>query len=103
MTPGLAAWVIQRFAAVVLLVAVPLKILSGWAVVGKLSWARSLRTIHTNALLDILIISAVTFHALFGVRVLLIDLGRVRAAQVLTIPFGIVGLLITGWAFSVAL
>lgn len=103
MTAGVAAWIIQRVSAVVLLFGVPLKVVSGWATTGEVSWGSWLAGLHTNAAIDVAVVGAVAFHALFGIRVLLIDSGHVDAAQRLTLPFGVVGVGITGWTMAVLL
>ena len=42
--------------------------------------------IHTNGLIDVALIAAIAFHATFGIRAMLIDIGWVGAAQRLTVP-----------------
>lgn len=98
LTPGLAAWLVQRVTSLVLLVVVPVKVLSGWAMAGELSWGTWFANLHTNRVLDIVVIAAVAYHALFGLRALLIDAGFVDFARRATIPLGVIGGVITGWA-----
>lgn len=75
---GYIAWLIQRITALILLIVFPLKMYSGYAITGKVPGQAFLSSIHTNSLLDTLLIFAIIFHALYGIRVILIDLGFVK-------------------------
>ena len=102
-TRGAVVWLVQRVASVLLLILVPLKVISGWAFRGAMPGRDLLSTIHTNGAVDVVLIAAVAFHALFGIRTMMIDSGWVRAADRLTIPFAIVAAFITVWGAAVAL
>jgi succinate dehydrogenase/fumarate reductase cytochrome b subunit len=72
-----------RFSGPVLLVLVGLKLLSGYAVVGRapgLSW---LSPLHESRPLDVFLLVLFIFHALYGLRLFLIDLGMVKHEQLL--------------------
>jgi succinate dehydrogenase/fumarate reductase cytochrome b subunit len=58
-----------------LLILVGLKILSGYALVGKIDGAFWLSRLHENRILDLLLLFVFVFHALYGLRLFLIDLG----------------------------
>ncbi|PSL46898.1 succinate dehydrogenase / fumarate reductase cytochrome b subunit [Salsuginibacillus halophilus] len=75
---GYIAWLIQRITAVILLVLIPLKIYSGYALVGDLPGGQMITGLHVNVFLDSLLLFAVIFHALYGLRVILIDFGIVK-------------------------
>ena len=72
-----------RFSGPLLLILVGLKILSGYAVVGKIGEASRLSGLHQNRALDILLLFVFIFHALYGLRLFLIDLGMVKQEKVL--------------------
>ena len=67
-----------RFSGPLLLILVGLKILSGYASVGKLDGIPWLLGLHQNRILDILLLFVFIFHALYGLRLFLIDLGMVK-------------------------
>lgn len=75
---GYISWMVQRITALVLLIFLPLKIYSGYAMAGKLPGIGVLSTLHLNAFLDAGLIFALIFHALYGIRVILIDIGLVK-------------------------
>lgn len=102
-TKGAVVWVVQRIASVLLLVLVPLKVISGWAYKGAAPGGEALSAIHTNGAIDVALIAAIAFHALFGIRTLMIDFGRVRAAERLTIPFAVLATVLTVWGAVIAL
>jgi succinate dehydrogenase/fumarate reductase cytochrome b subunit len=67
-----------RFSGPILFVLVGQKVLSGYAVVGRapgLSW---LSPLHESRLLDVLLLILFIFHAFYGLRLFLIDLGMVK-------------------------
>src|SRR6185503_15786839 len=79
---GTWAWLVQRFSAIFLFLLIPVKIYTGWAARGKVpdlpGWLGSGRKVHLNATIDILLLLFFLLHALYGLRVILIDLGWVR-------------------------
>jgi succinate dehydrogenase/fumarate reductase cytochrome b subunit len=75
---GYVAWLVQRITALLLLILLPLKIYSGYAMAGKLPAFGMIKTLHLNAFLDAGLIFALIFHALYGFRVILIDVGLVK-------------------------
>ena len=94
---------VQRVASVLLLILVPLKLISGWAFRGDMPGRDALSVIHTSGAVDVVLIAAVAFHAVFGIRTMMIDAGRVRAADRLTIPFAVLAAALTVWGAVVAL
>src|SRR5438105_11463474 len=80
---GTWAWLIQRFSAIGLFLLIPVKIYTGWAARGKVpdlpEALGSARKIHFNATVDILLLLFFLLHGFYGLRVILIDLGIVRA------------------------
>ncbi len=78
-----------RFSGPLLLILVGLKILSGYSIVGRIQ-APWLSDLHVNKTLDVLLLLFFVFHALYGLRLFLIDLGMVRDEKLLF------------WAFTIA-
>lgn len=80
---GTWAWLIQRFSAIGLFLLIPVKIYTGWAARGKVpdlpEALGSAKRIHFNATIDILLLLFFLLHGFYGLRVILIDLGIVRA------------------------
>lgn len=67
-----------RFSGPVLFVLVGLKILSGYVLVGRVQGLPWLSNLHESRTLDILLLFLLIFHALYGIRLFLIDLGMVK-------------------------
>ena len=67
-----------RFSGPVLLILVGLKILSGYSLVGTIEGISWLPSLHENRALDFLLLFVFIFHALYGVRLFLIDLGMTQ-------------------------
>jgi succinate dehydrogenase/fumarate reductase cytochrome b subunit len=81
-----------RFSGPLLLILVGLKILSGYALVGKINGIPWLLGLHQNRALDILLLFIFIFHALYGIRLFLIDLGMVKKEKILFWVFTIVSI-----------
>src|SRR6266480_6439763 len=79
---GTWAWLVQRISAVCLFLLIPIKIYTGWAARGKVpdlpAALGSGRKIHLNSTLDILLLLFFLLHGLYGLRVILIDVGAIR-------------------------
>jgi succinate dehydrogenase/fumarate reductase cytochrome b subunit len=87
-----------RFSGPLLLILVGLKILSGYALVGKIEGNSFLSTLHQNRILDILLLVVFILHALYGLRLFLIDLGMMRHERLLFWTFSIIS--IVAFVFS---
>ena len=89
-----------RFSGPVLFVLVGLKLLSGYAVVGRapgLSW---LSPLHESRLLDVLLLILFIFHAFYGLRLFLIDLGMVKRERLLFWVATIVSVILLIFSYS---
>jgi succinate dehydrogenase hydrophobic anchor subunit len=79
---GTWAWLVQRISAVCLFFLIPVKIYTGWASKGKVPdlphFLGTGRKVHLNASLDILLLFFFLLHGLYGLRVILIDVGWLR-------------------------
>jgi succinate dehydrogenase/fumarate reductase cytochrome b subunit len=81
-----------RFSGPLLLILVGLKILSGYSLTGKITGVSWLTGLHENRTLDFFLLLFVTFHALYGLRLFLIDLGWVKKEKILFWSATLVGL-----------
>jgi len=72
-----------RFSGPLLLILVGLKILSGYSLVGKIQGMSWLTDLHLNKTLDLLLLFIFIFHALYGLRLFLIDFGMVKREKLL--------------------
>ena len=76
---GTWAWLIQRISAIGLFVLIPIKIYTGWAAKYKVPDLFDMgRKVHFNATIDILLLLFFLLHGLYGLRVILIDLGILK-------------------------
>ncbi|WP_408011137.1 hypothetical protein ACJROX_12860 [Pseudalkalibacillus sp. A8] len=96
---GYIAWVVQRVTALLLFFLLPLKIYSGYVIVGKLPGTGIISTLHLNSLLDATLIFALIFHALYGMRVILIDVGLVKDNRDIFMVFTIIGAILCALTF----
>ncbi|WP_017378845.1 hypothetical protein [Paenisporosarcina sp. TG-14] len=96
---GYIAWLVQRITALLLLILLPLKIYSGYALIGKLPGSGVLTTLHINAFLDAFLIFALIFHSLYGLRVILIDIGVVKDNRGIFKLFTIIGSILCALTF----
>lgn len=80
---GTWAWLIQRFSAIFLFLLIPLKIYSGWARSIGLPFPKemlgSAGKVHTNSAIDIALLLFFLLHAFYGLRVILMDVGLIKA------------------------
>jgi len=78
-----------RFSGPLLLVLVGLKILSGYSLVGKFGESSWLSRLHQNQTFDLILLFVFIFHACYGLRLFLIDLGMVKQEKFLFWAFTI--------------
>jgi succinate dehydrogenase hydrophobic anchor subunit len=83
---GTWAWLIQRISAICLFLLIPVKIYSGWAAKGKVPYPEFLenvigtsKRVHFNSAIDIALLLFFLLHAFYGLRVILMDLGLIKA------------------------
>ncbi|MCM3567599.1 hypothetical protein [Neobacillus mesonae] len=98
---GFIAWAIQRATALILFFLLPIKIYSGYAIIGKLPGSGVISTLHVNAVIDSLLIFALIFHALYGFRVILIDIGIVKDNRSVFATFTILAAVLCAISFFV--
>lgn len=75
---GVLAFWLSRISAIALLVLVPLKLYTGWVRAGKLAGPPGFGALHSDGILDALLLLALLTHAAMGVRVLLLESGLSR-------------------------
>jgi succinate dehydrogenase/fumarate reductase cytochrome b subunit len=70
-------WIFHRVSGVLLIVLMGLKIYTGFGILGKYGEKaiEPMRALHHHVLVDSLIIGLFIYHALYGLRTCLIDLG----------------------------
>jgi succinate dehydrogenase/fumarate reductase cytochrome b subunit len=83
-----------RFSGPLLLILVGLKILSGYSLVGKMDGILWLSELHQNQTLDVLLLFVFIFHALYGLRLFLIDMGMAKREKLLFWVFTIMAVAI---------
>jgi succinate dehydrogenase/fumarate reductase cytochrome b subunit len=81
-----------RFTGPLLLILVGLKILSGYALVGRMNEIPWLSGLHQNRTLDLLLLFVFIFHAFYGLRLFLIDLGMMKREKALFWGFTAIGI-----------
>lgn len=79
-----------RLSGPLLLILVGIKILSGYSLVGKIQGISWLTNLHLNKTLDLILLFTFIFHALYGLRLFLIDLGMVKQEKLLFWTFTII-------------
>jgi succinate dehydrogenase/fumarate reductase cytochrome b subunit len=82
-----------RFSGPLLLFLVGLKILSGYALIGRMEVNSWLPRLHENRALDFLLLFLFIFHSLYGFRLFLIDLGMMKRESLLFWAFTIIGII----------
>ena len=90
-----------RFSGPLLLILVGLKILSGYALVGRVNGPSWLSGFHQNRAFDLLLLFVFIFHALYGLRLFLIDMGMVKQEKLLfwVLTLVSVGLFVFSYAY----
>lgn len=75
---GVLAFWLSRVAALALLILIPLKLYTGWVRVGKLPGPPGFAALHSDGVLDALLLLALLAHVAMGIRVLLLESGLSR-------------------------
>ena len=90
-----------RFSGPLLLILVGLKIVSGYALVGRITGVSWLSGLHQNRAFDILLLFLFIFHAFYGLRLFLIDLGMMKKEKPLLWIFTIIsaGLFVLSYVY----
>jgi len=88
-------WVFHRITGILLIVLLGIKFLTSFFLMTKEQKPDWALVLHTNPLSDTLLIIAVVFHALYGLRTVIIDMG-VRREKLLFLVFTLLGLVLAG-------
>jgi succinate dehydrogenase hydrophobic anchor subunit len=75
---GVLAFWLSRVASIALLFLLPLKLYTGWVRAGKMPGPAALGALHSDGILDTLLLLALLTHAAMGIRVLLLESGLSR-------------------------
>ena len=87
-------WLFHRITGLILIVALSLKLLTSFFLMTKDKKPDWALVLHTNPLIDSLLIVSVIFHAVYGLRTVIIDLG-VRKEKLLFWIFTILGIVLS--------
>lgn len=70
-------WIFHRVSGLVLIILIGFKIVTGYGILGRYgaSSIESMRLMHRSLLLDLLVAGLFIYHALYGLRTCLVDLG----------------------------
>ena len=88
-------WVFHRVSGLLLIVLLGIKFLTSFFLMTKEQKPDWALVLHTNPLTDTLLIVSIVFHALYGLRTVIIDMG-LRKEKLLFWIFTLLGVLITG-------
>ncbi len=88
-------WVFHRLSGLALIVLLGVKFLTSFFLRTKDQKPDWALVLHTNALMDTLLIIAVVFHALYGLRTVIIDCG-VKKEKLLFWLFTSLGVILSG-------
>jgi succinate dehydrogenase/fumarate reductase cytochrome b subunit len=85
-------WIFHRVSGLVLIFLIGFKIVTGYGILGRYGTPpiETMRTMHRSVLLDLLITLLFIYHALYGLRTCLVDLG-VKGEKILFWCFTILG------------
>ncbi len=87
-------WVFHRVTGLLLIGFLAVKFLTSFFLMTKAQKPDWALLLHTNPLIDVVLIISVVYHALYGLRTVIIDLG-VRKEKLLFWIFTVLGTLIT--------
>jgi len=87
-------WLFHRITGLILIVTLSLKFITSFFLMTKNQKPDWALVLHTNPLIDSLLIVSVVFHALYGLRTVIIDLG-VRKEKLLFWIFTILGVVLS--------
>jgi len=87
-------WVFHRVTGLLLIGFLTVKFLTSFFLMTKAQKPDWALLLHTNPLIDVVLIISVVYHALYGLRTVIIDLG-VRKEKLLFWIFTVLGTLIT--------
>jgi len=87
-------WLFHRITGLILIVTLSFKIFTSFFLMTKNQKPDWALVLHTNPLIDSLLIVSVIFHAVYGLRTVIIDLG-VRKEKLLFWIFTILGIVLS--------
>ncbi len=87
-------WVFHRVSGLMLILLLGIKILSAFFLMTKGQKPDWALVLHTNSFVDTILIISVVYHALYGLRTIIIDLG-LRKEKLLFWIFTILGIVLS--------
>jgi succinate dehydrogenase / fumarate reductase cytochrome b subunit len=87
-------WIVHRITGLLLIVGLSLKFLTSFFLMTKQQKPDWALVLHTNPLLDIGLLVSVIFHAFYGLRTIMVDLG-VKKEKLLFWVFTSAGILLS--------
>lgn len=88
-------WLFHRISGILLFILIGLQIVTGYVLNGELKspWEKAFASVHRIQAINLLILFLFIFHALYGLRTILIDLG-IKKEKYLFWFFTILGVLV---------
>ena len=85
-------WIFHRVSGLILILLIGFKIVTGYGILGRYGSPviDSMRLLHRSPLLDLLVVGLFVYHALYGLRTCLVDLG-VRGEKIMFWAFTFLG------------
>jgi len=84
-------WIVHRISGVILIALIALKIITGYGIIEKFGseHIEFHRALHRNVFLDAVLFLLFTYHAIYGLRTILIDLGFRRERLLFWVSNGV--------------
>ncbi|MBN2371435.1 MAG: hypothetical protein JXO72_13210 [Vicinamibacteria bacterium] len=97
-------WIFHRVSGVILIVLMGIKITTGFGILGRFGAGaiEAMRSLHREPALDLPLLFLFIYHALYGLRTILIDMGLKKERPLFWIST-ILGALLFIWLASVVL
>jgi len=85
-------WIFHRVSGLILIFLIGFKIVTGYGILGRYGTPpiETMRAMHRSVLLDLLVTGLFVYHALYGLRACLVDLG-VRGEKIMFWAFTFLG------------
>jgi len=88
-------WVFHRISGLLLIVLLSFKFLTSFFLMTKEQKPDWALVLHTNPLIDTLLLVSVVFHGLYGLRTVIVDIG-VKKEKLLFWVFTVLGVVLSG-------
>jgi succinate dehydrogenase/fumarate reductase cytochrome b subunit len=97
-------WIFHRVSGVILIVLMGIKIATGFGIMGRFGAdvIEPMRSLHREPSLELLLLALFIYHALYGLRTILIDMG-LRREKLLFWTSTVLGAFLFLWLASIVL